>query len=202
MVDSQGVQTHPGKVRPRYRGLTWTAIDPVRQQGEVGKQQPLATGVTGAGQSQTEILQRGGSADPPTHKKDQARVDYHMDLVDPKFSEVIPLFASFDPVIDVQKKSPIRSLFSAGRLHVNKGYNHLLDAMQSLLAEGHDVELTIAGDGPEMQNLVRQRDACMLFKLGQSAEHRWRRLRGFRKLGQVIEGVKFKDGIEVAELDN
>ena len=43
---------------------------------------------------------------------------------------------------------------------------------------------------------------CMLFKLGQSAEHRWRRLRGFRKLGQVIEGVKFKDGVEVTKLDN
>ena len=41
-----------------------------------------------------------------------------------------------------------------------------------------------------------------LFKLGQSTEHQWRRLNGFRKLGQVIKGVKFKDGIEVTELDN
>ncbi len=37
----------------------------------------------------------------------------------------------------------------------------------------------------------------MMFKLGQCAESRWRRLRGFRRLGQVIEGVQFKDGIEV-----
>ncbi len=37
----------------------------------------------------------------------------------------------------------------------------------------------------------------MMFKLGQCAESRWRRLRGFRRLGQVIEGVPFKDGIEV-----
>ncbi len=37
----------------------------------------------------------------------------------------------------------------------------------------------------------------MMFKLGQCAESRWRRLRGFRRLGQVIEGVRFQDGIEV-----
>lgn len=43
---------------------------------------------------------------------------------------------------------------------------------------------------------------CMLFKLGQSAERRWRRLRGFQKLGQVIEGVRFKDGEEMIELND
>ncbi len=37
----------------------------------------------------------------------------------------------------------------------------------------------------------------MMFKLGQCAESRWPRLRGFRRLGQVIEGVQFQDGIEV-----
>ena len=37
----------------------------------------------------------------------------------------------------------------------------------------------------------------MMFKLGQCAESRWRRLRGFRRPGQVIEGVPFQDGIEV-----
>ena len=37
----------------------------------------------------------------------------------------------------------------------------------------------------------------MMFKLSQCAEQRWRRLRGFGYLAQVIEGVKFKDGIEV-----
>ena len=36
----------------------------------------------------------------------------------------------------------------------------------------------------------------MLYKMGMSAEQSWRRLRGFRQLGKVIEGVKFKDGIE------
>jgi len=37
----------------------------------------------------------------------------------------------------------------------------------------------------------------MMFKLSQCAEQRWRRLWGFDYLAKVIEGVKFKDGIEV-----
>jgi transposase-like protein len=36
----------------------------------------------------------------------------------------------------------------------------------------------------------------MMFKLGQCAERNWRRLRGFAYLAKVIEGVKFRDGIE------
>lgn len=39
----------------------------------------------------------------------------------------------------------------------------------------------------------------MLYKIGMSAEQSWRRLRGFRKPGNVIEGVKIKDGIEAIE---
>ncbi len=35
------------------------------------------------------------------------------------------------------------------------------------------------------------------FKLLQSAQKRWRRIRGFQRLGEVIQGVKFKDGIRV-----
>lgn len=41
----------------------------------------------------------------------------------------------------------------------------------------------------------------MMFKLGRCAEKRWHRLRGFNHLAKVINGVKFKDGIEV-EKDN
>ena len=37
----------------------------------------------------------------------------------------------------------------------------------------------------------------MMFKLGQCAEKKWRRLRGFDYLAKVVTGVKFKDGIEV-----
>jgi putative transposase len=41
----------------------------------------------------------------------------------------------------------------------------------------------------------------MMFKLGQCAEKKWRRLRGFDYLTKVMTGVKFKDGVEVTELD-
>lgn len=37
----------------------------------------------------------------------------------------------------------------------------------------------------------------MIFKLGRCAEENWRRLRGFKQLEKVINGVQFKDGIEV-----
>jgi len=38
---------------------------------------------------------------------------------------------------------------------------------------------------------------AMIYKLGMSAEKRWRKIRGFNHLAKVIHGVKFKDGIEV-----
>jgi len=41
----------------------------------------------------------------------------------------------------------------------------------------------------------------MMFKLGQCAEKKWRKLRGFDYLAKVVTGVKFKDGIEVTADD-
>jgi putative transposase len=41
----------------------------------------------------------------------------------------------------------------------------------------------------------------MMFKLGQCAEKNWRRLRGFDYLAKVVSGIKFKDGIEVTEVN-
>ena len=41
----------------------------------------------------------------------------------------------------------------------------------------------------------------MMFKLGQCAEKNWRKLRGFNYLAKVIEGVQFKDGIEISKSD-
>ncbi|MBI1733103.1 MAG: IS256 family transposase [Gammaproteobacteria bacterium] len=38
-----------------------------------------------------------------------------------------------------------------------------------------------------------------IYKLGMCAEKNWYRIRGFEQLGKVIEGVKFRDGIEVNE---
>lgn len=40
----------------------------------------------------------------------------------------------------------------------------------------------------------RQTILAMVYKLGQSAQKRWRKLRGFRLLAEVIQGVQFKDG--------
>jgi len=40
----------------------------------------------------------------------------------------------------------------------------------------------------------------MAFKLCQSAEKKWRRLRGYKRLADVIDGVKFVDGISEHEL--
>jgi transposase-like protein len=41
----------------------------------------------------------------------------------------------------------------------------------------------------------------MMFKLGQCAEKKWRRLRGFDFLAKVVIGIKFKDGVEVTDVD-
>lgn len=44
--------------------------------------------------------------------------------------------------------------------------------------------------------LTRDGMLHMMFKLGRCAEKTWRRLRGFRQLTQVIEGIQFTDGME------
>jgi len=33
------------------------------------------------------------------------------------------------------------------------------------------------------------------------AEEKWRKLRGFNDLAKVVTGVKFKDGVEVIQVD-
>jgi transposase-like protein len=45
--------------------------------------------------------------------------------------------------------------------------------------------------------LTREGMLAMIFKLGLCAERSWRRLRGFEWLAKVVNGVKFRDGIEV-----
>ena len=49
--------------------------------------------------------------------------------------------------------------------------------------------------------LTRDTMLHMMFKLGQCAEKEWRRLRGFDYLAKVITGIKFKDGLEMTEVD-
>jgi hypothetical protein len=40
----------------------------------------------------------------------------------------------------------------------------------------------------------------MLLKLGQNAQKRWQRIRGYRQLLEVIQGVKLKDGASKNEI--
>ena len=49
--------------------------------------------------------------------------------------------------------------------------------------------------------LSRQTALAMVFKLAQSAERHWRRLDGSQRLGQLIQGVRFRDGepVQAAE---
>lgn len=42
--------------------------------------------------------------------------------------------------------------------------------------------------------VARHTILAMVYKLGQSAQKRWRKLRGFKLLAEVIRGVQFKDG--------
>ena len=46
----------------------------------------------------------------------------------------------------------------------------------------------------------RQTILAMVYKLGQSAQKKWRKLRGFKLLADVIRGVQFKDGERVDPL--
>jgi putative transposase len=41
----------------------------------------------------------------------------------------------------------------------------------------------------------------MMFKLGQCAEKKWRRIRGFDYLPKILSNIIFKDGIEVSDVD-
>jgi hypothetical protein len=40
-----------------------------------------------------------------------------------------------------------------------------------------------------------------VFKLAKSAEHRWRRLDCTNRLGQLIEGIEFRDGETVQDAE-
>lgn len=48
--------------------------------------------------------------------------------------------------------------------------------------------------------VARHTILAMVYKLGQSSQKRWRRLRGFKLLAEVIRGVQFKDGERIDPL--
>ena len=90
----------------------------------------------------------------PSTKK-MADQDYHKDLVNPRFSEVIPRFSRVEPVVQVSPKTQIKNLFAVGRLVPKKGFVYLLEAMNQVVAVHPDIHLKIAGDGDERQNLTK-----------------------------------------------
>ncbi len=49
--------------------------------------------------------------------------------------------------------------------------------------------------------VARHTILSMVYKLGQSAQKRWRKLRGFKLLAEVIRGVQFKDGERIDPLE-
>ena len=48
--------------------------------------------------------------------------------------------------------------------------------------------------------VARHTILSMVYKLGQSSQKKWRKLRGFKLLAEVIRGVQFKDGERVEPL--
>ena len=63
----------------------------------------------------------------------------------------VDLYGLFKPVSNVERKN--RRLLFVGRLVEKKGVSHLLDAVKQLIEDFPDVELLIAGDGPERKTL-------------------------------------------------
>jgi putative transposase len=49
--------------------------------------------------------------------------------------------------------------------------------------------------------LSRETALAMVFKLAKSAERHWRRLDGTKRLGQIIDGIPFRDGEPVQDAE-
>ncbi len=76
----------------------------------------------------------------------------------------------------------------------------LREGAQKLLAEAVQAELEGLLEEYEGQRLSRQTMLTMVFKLCRSAEKRWRRLQGYRRLGEVVDNVRFVDGVREDEV--
>ena len=82
-----------------------------------------------------------------------ATSNFHKNLVDPVFSEVIPCFSRVEPVSEVVCRSRITNVFAAGRFVRIKGFDLLLKAIPEVLASDCRIQFQIAGDGPEFDEL-------------------------------------------------
>ena len=84
-----------------------------------------------------------------------ANSNYHKNLVDPVFSEVIPCFSRVEPVSEAVCRSRITNVFTAGRFVRKKGFDFLLKAIPEVLTSDCRIRFQIAGDGPEFDELKR-----------------------------------------------
>jgi len=81
-------------------------------------------------------------------------------------------------------------------------------AITVLTDRGHPLKKCAKNNLRYLRHRTKRSKGCLLrdgmlhmFKLGQCAEKKWRRLRGFDYLAKVVTGIKFKDGVEVTEVD-
>ena len=84
-----------------------------------------------------------------------ATSNYHKNLVDPVFSEVIPRFSCVEPIAEAVCGSRITKIFAAGRFVRKKGFDFLLKAIPEVLAGDHRIHFQIAGDGPDFDELKK-----------------------------------------------
>ena len=78
-----------------------------------------------------------------------------------------------------------------GKVHITGGNSYV----------GKYISRILRKESYELVNLTRDTMLHMMFKLGQCAEKKWRRLRSFYYLAKVITEIKFKDGVEVTAVD-
>ena len=86
-----------------------------------------------------------------------ATSNYHKNLVNPVFSEVIPRFSRLEPFSEAVYRSRITKIFTAGRFVRKKDFDVLLKAIPEVLANDCRIQFQIAGDGPEFDELKRFR---------------------------------------------
>ena len=84
-----------------------------------------------------------------------ATSNYHKNLVDPVFSEVIPRFSRVEPVSEVVCRSRITNVFAAGRFVRKKGVDFFMKAIPEVLAGDRRIQFQIAGDGPDFDELKK-----------------------------------------------
>lgn len=74
----------------------------------------------------------------------------------PNAQTLIPNFSAIVPVAEVADIAPASRVKTLGRFVTKKGFDLLIDAAAAVLHTGREIELVIAGDGPERAALAQQ----------------------------------------------